>query len=76
MGCSPREVSNDLYFGPRGAPYLLPVLLVLDGIHSAAGFGVQHEVKAGVFAETTRVAQEGVLLVVIDGPEAMDDEVV
>lgn len=47
---------------------LLPVLFVLDRVHRAAGLGVQHEVEAGVLAEAAGVAQEGVLLVVVDGP--------
>lgn len=49
--------------------HLLAVLLVLNGVHSTAGLGVEHEVKAGVFTEATGIAQEGILLIVIDGPE-------
>lgn len=50
-------------------PHLLAILLVLDGVHGAAGLGVEHEVEAGVFTEATGIAQEGILLIVIDGPE-------
>lgn len=48
--------------------YLFPVFFVLNGIHSAAGFGVKHEVKASVFTETTGVAQEGVFFIIINRP--------
>ena len=50
-------------------PHLLPVFLILDGVHCAAGLGVEHEVEASVFTEATGVAQEGVLFVIVDGPE-------
>lgn len=50
------------------APDLFPVLLILNWIHCAAGLGIQHEVKASVLAEPAGVAEEGVLLVIIDGP--------
>lgn len=49
-------------------PYLLPVLFVLDGIDSAAGPRSQGVVKLGVLAESARVTQERVLLVIVDGP--------
>lgn len=57
-----------LVHGSDRMPYLLPVLFILDGVHRAARLGIQHEVKAGVFAEAAGITQEGVLLVVIDGP--------
>lgn len=47
--------------------YLLPVLFILNRIHSTAGFGIQHEVKASIFAKAAGIAQEGVLLIVIYG---------
>lgn len=47
--------------------YLLPVLFVLDGIDSAAGSRSQGVVKLGVLAESARVTQERVLLVIVDG---------
>lgn len=49
--------------------YFFPVFLILDGIHSTARFCIQHEVKSGVLAETTGIAQEGVFLIVVDRPE-------
>lgn len=56
--------------GPNGGhtAHLLPVLFVLYGIHGTARLGVKHEVEACVFTETTRVTQEGVLLVIVNGP--------
>lgn len=45
---------------------LLPVFFVLNGIHGAAWFSVQHEVKSSIFAEPTGVAQEGVFFVIVD----------
>lgn len=53
----------------RTRPHLLPVLLILNGVHCAAGLGVEHEVEASVFTEATGVAQEGVLFVIVDGSE-------
>ena len=50
-------------------PHLLPVFFILDGIYRTAGLGIQHEVEASVFAETTGIAEEGILFVVVDGPE-------
>ena len=50
-------------------PHLLPVFLILNGVHCAAGLGVEHEVEASVFTEATGVAQEGVLFVIVDGSE-------
>lgn len=55
--------------------HLFPVFLVLNWIHSTAGLCVKHEVKAGVFAESTRVAQEGVFLVIVDGPNQRNPSV-
>lgn len=49
--------------------YLLPIFLVLDGIHCAARFGIKHEVKAGIFTKATSIAEEGILLIIVDGPE-------
>lgn len=49
--------------------YFFPVFLILNGIHSTAWFCIQHEVKSGVFAETTGVAQEGVFFIVVDRPD-------
>ena len=46
---------------------LLAVLLVLDGVDGAAGAAVQRVVELGVLAVAARVAQERVLLVVVDG---------
>lgn len=54
---------------PWWQAHLLAILLVLDGVHGAAGLGVEHEVKASVFTEATGIAQEGILLIIIDGPE-------
>lgn len=53
---------------PTGAAHLLPVLLVLDGVHRAARLGIEHEVEARILAEAASVAEEGVFLVIIDGP--------
>ena len=50
-------------------PHLLPVFFILDGIYRTAGLGIEHEVEASVFAETTGIAEEGILFVVVDGPE-------
>lgn len=47
--------------------YLFPVFLILNGIHGAAWFSIQHEVKSSIFAETTGVAQERVFFVIVDG---------
>lgn len=49
--------------------YLLPVLFILYGIHGTTRFGIQHEVEASVFTEATGVAKEGILFIIIDGPE-------
>lgn len=49
--------------------YFLPILFILDGIHCAARLGIKHEVKAGIFTEATGIAEEGVLLIIVDGPE-------
>lgn len=49
--------------------YLLPIFFILDGIHCAARLGIKHEVKAGVFTEATSVAEEGILFIIVDGPE-------
>lgn len=48
-------------------PHLLPVFFILNGIHCTARLGIEHEVKASVFAEAAGIAEEGILLVVIDG---------
>lgn len=50
-------------------PHLLPVFFVLDRIHRAAGFGIEHEVETRVFTEATGIAEEGILFIVIDGSE-------
>lgn len=50
-------------------PYLLSVFFILDGIHCAARLGIKHEVKAGVFTEATGIAEEGILFIIVDGPE-------
>ena len=47
---------------------LLPVLLRLYRVHGAAGPGRQAVLELGVLAEAAAVAEEGVLLVVVDGP--------
>lgn len=49
--------------------YLFPVFLILNGIHSTTWLCVQHEVKSGIFAETTGVAQERVFFIVVDRPD-------
>lgn len=49
--------------------YLFPVFLIFNRIHSTAWFSIQHEVKSGIFAETTGVAQEGVFFIIVDRPE-------
>lgn len=49
--------------------YLLPVFFILDGIHCAARLGIKHEVKASIFTEATSIAEEGILLIIVDGPE-------
>lgn len=46
--------------------YLFPVFFIFYRIHSTAGFCIQHEVKACIFTETTGIAQEWVLLVIIN----------
>jgi hypothetical protein len=48
--------------------YLLPVLLVLYGIDGTAWLGGEREVELVVLAEAARIAQERVLLVVVDRP--------
>lgn len=62
------EPSHDLGLRQR-RPYLLSIFFVLDGIHCAARLGVKHEVKAGVFTEATGIAEKGILLIIVDGPE-------
>ncbi len=47
--------------------YFFPVFFIFYRIHSTAGFCIQHEVKACIFTETTGIAQEWVLLVIING---------
>lgn len=49
-------------------PYLFPIFFIFYRIHSTAGFCIQHEVKACIFTETTGIAQERVLFVIINGP--------
>ena len=49
--------------------YLLPVLLILYRVHSAAWFGRETEVKLGILAESTGITQEWILLIIVDGPE-------
>jgi len=51
------------------ASYLFPVFFILNGIHCTAWFSIQHEVKSGVFAEATGVAQEGIFFIIVDRPE-------
>ena len=46
--------------------HLLSIVLILNRVHSTALFGSQAEVKLGVLAETTRIAQERILLIVVD----------
>ena len=43
------------------------VILALDGINSRARSGLEERVKLSILAEPTRVAEEGILLVVVDG---------
>lgn len=52
--------------------HLLPVFFILNGVHRTARLGVQHEVEASVLTEATGIAEEGVLLVVIDGSEEVN----
>lgn len=48
--------------------HLFPVFLIFNWIHSTARLCIKHEVKAGIFAESTSIAQEGVFFVIVDGP--------
>jgi hypothetical protein len=43
-----------------------PVFIILNGVHSTAWLGSQSEVKLGIFAETTSIAQEWIFLIIID----------
>lgn len=52
----------------NGFLYLFPIFFIFYRIHSTAGFCIQHEVKACIFTETTGIAQERVLFVIINGP--------
>ena len=47
---------------------LLAIFLILDGLHGAALLGGHDKVKLGVLAVAARIAQKGILLVVVDGP--------
>lgn len=48
---------------------LFPVFLILNWIYGTAWLCVKHEVKAGIFAESTSVAQEGVFFIIVDRPD-------
>ena len=50
------------------AANLSSVLLTLYGVNSRARPGLKERIKLGVLAEPTRVAEEGVFLIVVDGP--------
>ena len=55
--------------GDTTAPtHLLPVIFRLDGVNSRARSCFHDCVEFGILAEPTRVAEEGVLLIVVDGP--------
>lgn len=56
-----------LYIRYSCLSYLFPVFFIFYRIHSTAGSCIQHEVKACIFTETTGIAQEWVLLVIING---------
>lgn len=45
---------------------LFPVFLVFNGIHSTARLCIEHEIKASIFTEATSIAQERVLLIIIN----------
>ena len=47
---------------------LLSVFLGLNGIHSRARLGLHGDLKLGILAEATGVAQEGILLIIVDCP--------
>ena len=47
-------------------PYLLSVILSLNWIHSTASSSCECVVKFGILAEPTGIAQEWVLLVIVD----------
>ena len=49
--------------------HLLAVVLAVDGVDGAAGASGETVVELGVLAEAARVAEERVLLVVVDCPE-------
>ena len=51
------------------SPHLLAVVLALDRVDCATGRRGQGELKLGVLAEAARVAEERVLLVVVDRPD-------
>lgn len=70
MHTSPPLTPFSLPFLPQKVtPYLFPIFLILNGIHSTAWFGIQHEVKSGIFAETTSIAQEGVFFIIVYRPD-------
>ena len=47
---------------------LLSVLLSLNRIHSRARLGLHGDLKLGILAEATGVAQEGILFIIVDCP--------
>ena len=49
-------------------PHLQPVVLTLYGVDGRARLGLKVSIKLAVLAKPTRVTQEGILLVVVDGP--------
>jgi hypothetical protein len=47
---------------------LCSVIFTLNGVDSRARPGLEERVKLGVLAEPARVAEEGIFLIVVDGP--------
>lgn len=56
---------NSHHFVPTN---LGSIIFTLDGVDSRARPGLKERVKLGILAKPARVAEEGVLLVVVDGP--------
>lgn len=54
------------YICTKTVSCLFPVFLILNGIHSTARLCIEHEIKSCIFTEATSIAQEGVLLIIIN----------
>ena len=45
---------------------LLPIILILDGVHCRAGLRCCRQLKLGILAEAARVTEEGILFIIVD----------